>query len=153
MISVDIEQQLGDFRLDVKFSAEAPYRRPLRPLRLGQDQCRQRDRWNRQASARFDRVNEEILYDAAERIDLPPNERRVGYVFQDSLLFPHMDVESNLRYGQRLRSPEIASSTRRASSTCSGSRRCCSGSRALCPAARGSVSPSAARCSRSRASC
>ena len=39
-------------------------------------------------------------------IDLPPEQRRVGYVFQDALLFPHMDVEANLLYGQRLRAPE-----------------------------------------------
>src|SRR4029079_2639545 len=32
-------------------------------------------------------------------IDLPPDKRRLGYVFQDGLLFPHLDVESNLRYG------------------------------------------------------
>ncbi len=30
----------------------------------------------------------------------------MGYVFQDALLFPHMDVESNLLYGQRLRPPK-----------------------------------------------
>src|SRR5208283_5986699 len=33
-------------------------------------------------------------------------ERRIGFVFQDALLFPHMDVGANLLYGQRLRSPE-----------------------------------------------
>jgi molybdate transport system ATP-binding protein len=44
-----------------------------------------------------------FLFDAAKGIDLPPEERRVGYVFQDALLFPHLDVESNLLYGQRLR--------------------------------------------------
>ena len=37
-------------------------------------------------------------------IDLPPEKRRVGYVFQDALLFPHLNVQSNLLYGQRLRS-------------------------------------------------
>jgi len=34
---------------------------------------------------------------------VPPERRRVGMVFQDSLLFPHLSVESNLRYGQRHR--------------------------------------------------
>ena len=52
------------------------------------------------------RINGAVLFDAAQRIDLPPEKRRVGYVFQDALLFPHMDVESNLLYGQRLRSPK-----------------------------------------------
>src|SRR5262249_3015753 len=35
-------------------------------------------------------------------IDLAPERRRVGCVFQDSLLFPHLDVRANLAYGERL---------------------------------------------------
>lgn len=34
-------------------------------------------------------------------VDLPPEARGVGYVFQDGLLFPHLSVEANLRYGAR----------------------------------------------------
>jgi molybdate transport system ATP-binding protein len=39
------------------------------------------------------------LFDAAKGIDLPPEQRRLGYVFQDARLFPHYSVEGNLRYG------------------------------------------------------
>jgi molybdate transport system ATP-binding protein len=52
----------------------------------------------------FIRINDLFLFDAAKGINLPPEARRVGYVFQDALLFPHLDVESNLLYGQRRRS-------------------------------------------------
>lgn len=41
------------------------------------------------------------LLDTAAAIDLPPQRRRVGVVFQDGLLFPHLTVERNLRYGRR----------------------------------------------------
>lgn len=41
------------------------------------------------------------LFDAAARIDLPPERRGAGYVFQDSRLFPHLTVEQNLRFGTR----------------------------------------------------
>jgi len=41
------------------------------------------------------------LYSSAESTDLPPEARRVGYVFQDYQLFPHLSVEQNLRYGDR----------------------------------------------------
>ena len=41
------------------------------------------------------------LFDADAGIDLPPQARRAGYVFQDGRLFPHMRVEGNLLYGQR----------------------------------------------------
>jgi len=106
MIDVDIGQQLGDFRLDVKFSAEAPIVGLFGRSGSGKTSVVNAIAGIGTPERGSIRINKEVLYDAAERIDLPPNERRVGYVFQDSLLFPHMDVESNLRYGQRLRSPE-----------------------------------------------
>lgn len=40
------------------------------------------------------------LYDSARGIDIAPHRRRVGYVFQDARLFPHLDVRGNLRYGR-----------------------------------------------------
>lgn len=39
-----------------------------------------------------------VLFDAAAGIDRPPEERRVGYVFQEYALFPHMTVERNVAY-------------------------------------------------------
>lgn len=46
-------------------------------------------------------VNGEVFFDSAARIDVPIEARRVGYVFQDARLFPHLSVERNLRYGER----------------------------------------------------
>jgi molybdate transport system ATP-binding protein len=43
-----------------------------------------------------------VLFDSRMKINLPPERRRLGYVFQDALLFPHLSVRSNLLYGQRL---------------------------------------------------
>jgi molybdate transport system ATP-binding protein len=42
----------------------------------------------------------ETLFDSRVGIDLPPQARRAGYVFQDNRLFPHMRVEANLAYGE-----------------------------------------------------
>ena len=42
-----------------------------------------------------------MLTDTARRIWVPPHRRRVGYVFQDTRLFPHLDVRGNLLYGAR----------------------------------------------------
>jgi molybdate transport system ATP-binding protein len=45
------------------------------------------------------RLNDRALFDAPSGIDLPAERRRVGYVFQDARLFPHLDVSGNLAYG------------------------------------------------------
>lgn len=46
-------------------------------------------------------VQGQTLYDDASGINLPPERRRIGYVFQESRLFPHLNVLINLRYGMR----------------------------------------------------
>jgi molybdate transport system ATP-binding protein len=47
------------------------------------------------------RLYDQTLFDLQAQINLPPERRGVGYVFQDYQLFPHLTVEQNLRYGQR----------------------------------------------------
>jgi len=47
--------------------------------------------------------NGEVLFDSRAGIDLPPESRRIAYVFQDNRLFPHRNVEANLRYGMKRR--------------------------------------------------
>lgn len=42
------------------------------------------------------------LFDSESGIDLPPEQRRIGYIFQDGRLLPHLSVRSNLLYGLRL---------------------------------------------------
>src|ERR1700687_4396195 len=44
-------------------------------------------------------IAEKILFDSAGEINVPPQARRVGYVFQDLALFPHLSIESNVEYG------------------------------------------------------
>lgn len=43
-------------------------------------------------------INERLLFDSARGINLPPEQRRIGYVFQDARLFPHYRVRGNLQY-------------------------------------------------------
>ncbi|MCB2082516.1 MAG: ATP-binding cassette domain-containing protein [Sphingomonadaceae bacterium] len=45
------------------------------------------------------------LFDSEAGIDLQPEARRCGYVFQDSRLFPHLTVKQNLAYGSRFADP------------------------------------------------
>ena len=45
-------------------------------------------------------IDGRVLYDSAAGVDVPTHRRRVGYVFQDARLFPHLDVRRNLLYGR-----------------------------------------------------
>lgn len=42
-----------------------------------------------------------VLFDSPTGVNLPPDRRGIGYIFQDYQLFPHMSVAQNLSYGQR----------------------------------------------------
>jgi molybdate transport system ATP-binding protein len=46
-------------------------------------------------------IDDQVLCDTASGVWLPPEKRRLGLVFQDSRLFPHMSVSANLRFGMR----------------------------------------------------
>ena len=105
MIDVDIEQRLGDFRLDVSFSAEAPIVGLFGRSGSGKTSIVNAIAGIGRPKRGSIRINDAVLFDTERRIDLSPESRRVGYVFQDGLLFPHMDVQANLAYGQRLHKP------------------------------------------------
>lgn len=51
-------------------------------------------------------VADRVLFDTARGVDLRPEQRACGYVFQDARLFPHLRVRDNLIYGWRLARPE-----------------------------------------------
>jgi molybdate transport system ATP-binding protein len=103
MIDVDVEQRLGAFHLDVNFTAEAPIVGLFGRSGSGKTSVINAIAGITTPSRGHIRINEVALFDAARDINLPPEQRRIGYVFQDALLFPHMDVEANLLYGQKRR--------------------------------------------------
>jgi molybdate transport system ATP-binding protein len=49
------------------------------------------------------KISDRMVFDTNQSLHLPPEKRNIGFVFQDALLFPHLNVEHNLRYGQRNR--------------------------------------------------
>ena len=48
------------------------------------------------------RVHDKVLYSSHDGVNVPPEKRRFGYVFQDSALFPHKSVADNIKFGYKL---------------------------------------------------
>jgi molybdate transport system ATP-binding protein len=110
MLDVSIRRKLGGFALDIAFQAEE---RGVTAL-FGRSGSGKTSVINAIAGlSRPDeghiRVGDAVFFDSARRIDVAVEKRRVGYVFQESRLFPHMTVRSNLEYGLR----RVAASERR----------------------------------------
>jgi molybdate transport system ATP-binding protein len=101
MIEIDLNHRQGDFTLDARIHVGG------RTLALcGASGAGKTTVLNIVAGlARPRRGRIEVdgvtLLDTSAGIDLAPRQRRVGYVFQDLRLFPHLKVERNLLYGRR----------------------------------------------------
>ncbi len=102
MIAVDLRKSLGGFTLDARFETAGDGITVI----FGRSGAGKSTLVNMLAGlARPDSgrivVQDRVLFDSGAGIDLRPEERRVGYVFQDGRLFPHLTVKGNLRYGMR----------------------------------------------------
>ncbi|MBA3564934.1 MAG: molybdenum ABC transporter ATP-binding protein [Gammaproteobacteria bacterium] len=100
-LEVDVTRNLGAFRLDARLDCEDG----LLAL-FGRSGAGKTSLINTIAGLlRPDRgriaVGGEVLFDSKSRIDVPKHRRRVGYVFQEPRLFPHLSVRRNLLYGRR----------------------------------------------------
>jgi len=47
-------------------------------------------------------LDDVVLFDSDRRVNVPVHHRRIGYVFQEGRLFPHLSVKANLDYGRRM---------------------------------------------------
>jgi molybdate transport system ATP-binding protein len=52
------------------------------------------------------RIGDRTVFDSSKKINIPPQKRNVGYMFQDYALFPNMNVEENIRFAQDVRNVE-----------------------------------------------
>jgi molybdate transport system ATP-binding protein len=103
MLSVATRKRFGDFTLDAAWTSDQPIVALVGPSGSGKTLTLQciagliaPDEGRIVSAGR-------VLFDKAERINLRPKERRVGYVFQGYALFPHMTVLENIAFGVRAR--------------------------------------------------
>jgi molybdate transport system ATP-binding protein len=100
-LTVDIEFRRGDFHLRADFSAG-----PGLTAFFGRSGCGKTTLANliaglaRPLKGRLS-IGEHVLFDSATNHFVPPERRRIGYVFQEGRLFPHLSVRKNLLYSRR----------------------------------------------------
>ena len=96
---VEIEKQLGNFHLDVRFQAETETLALLGASGCGKSMTLKCIAGIMTPDRGRIVLNGRVLFDSEARIDLPPQQRRVGYLFQNYALFPTMTVEKNILCG------------------------------------------------------
>jgi molybdate transport system ATP-binding protein len=102
MLRVEVSKQLGEFSIQASFASEGRVTGLFGASGAGKTSL-----INMIAGLlRPDRgtivIDDDILDDTAARVHVPAHRRRIGYVFQDARLFPHLDVGQNLDYGRRM---------------------------------------------------
>jgi molybdate transport system ATP-binding protein len=102
MLEVALELRRGAFRLDARFASDAPIVALFGRSGSGKTTLIEAIAGLVRPQRGRIVVEGRTLFDSERGVDLPPEARRVGFVFQDALLFPHLSVRANLAYGERL---------------------------------------------------
>jgi molybdate transport system ATP-binding protein len=100
-LEIDIVLRRGDFALSAAFSAGAGITVLTGPSGSGKSTVASAVAGLVRPERGRIAVGGETLFDSGQKVDLRPDRRRIGYVLQDALLFPHLSVRANLTYSRR----------------------------------------------------
>lgn len=100
MIDVALRSSRGDFSLDVAFTGSSGVTALFGSSGCGKTTVIRLVAGLDRPDAGHVIVGDHVLLDRARRIDVPTHRRRIGLVFQDAQLFPHLSVATNLGYGR-----------------------------------------------------
>ncbi len=103
---VDVTRRLGEAQVAARFTAQGGLTALFGPSGAGKTSILNMVAGLLRPDEGRIAVEGQCLFDSAAGIDLPPERRRLGYVFQDARLFPHRRVRANLLYGHRLAAPQ-----------------------------------------------
>jgi len=98
-ISVDINKRLGDFSLEISFETDAKRIGILGPSGCGKSMTLKSIAGIEKPDSGHIRIDNRVLFDQGQKINLKPQKRRVGYMFQNYALFPTMNVVQNIGAG------------------------------------------------------
>ncbi|MFH2092219.1 MAG: molybdenum ABC transporter ATP-binding protein [Pseudomonadota bacterium] len=102
MLDINIKRQQGDFFIHAAFKKQQPGVTALfGPSGAGKTSIVNMVAGLTRPDEGHITINGRHLFNSDKNICLPPEKRRIGYVFQDGRLFPHLSVQSNLTYGMQ----------------------------------------------------
>jgi molybdate transport system ATP-binding protein len=102
LLDLDIRKKLSagkqSFQLDVRLKTDSQRIVILGPSGSGKSLTLKAIAGLLRPDAGHIRIDDQVLFDAARRIDLAPQKRALAYVFQDYALFPHLTVRQNIAF-------------------------------------------------------
>ena len=101
MLEVKIKKALPGFNLEVDFSIKEEILVILGPSGSGKTMTLKCIAGLLRPDEGHIKLNGKALFDSVSRINLPAQQRKVGFVFQNYALFPHLTVNENTAYGIR----------------------------------------------------
>jgi molybdate transport system ATP-binding protein len=102
MLHVDVSKRLGEFTLEASFKSEGRVTGLFGASGAGKTSLINMIAGLVRPDRGIISLDGDTLDDTAARIHVAPYRRRIGYVFQDARLFPHLNVTENLNYGRRM---------------------------------------------------
>src|SRR5262249_3539124 len=102
VLTVDVEKRLGEFSIAARFGTPPGVTSLCAPPGAGQTSLANLSAGLLTPDQGRITLADTVLFDSKERINMPAHRRRIGYVFQEGRLFPHLTVAANLDYGRRM---------------------------------------------------
>jgi molybdate transport system ATP-binding protein len=99
-LSIDVTMRQGTFVLSVRDAASVEVLGLFGPSGSGKTSLLEAIAGIRTPDAGEVRIGDRVLFSPEKRINLPPRDRQIGYVPQDALLFPNMNVRANINFGR-----------------------------------------------------
>jgi molybdate transport system ATP-binding protein len=99
-LSIDVTMRQGEFLLRVDEAASVEVLGVFGPSGAGKTSLLEAIAGIRTPDEGELRIGDRVLFSSAKRINVAARDRRIGYVPQDALLFPNLDVKGNINYGK-----------------------------------------------------
>lgn len=99
MLDVNIKKILGNFHLNIQFNVERGIVGILGPSGCGKSLTLQAIAGLLKPDSGTISIGDRLLFDNEKNINVPTRARKIGYVFQNYALFPHLSVAENISYG------------------------------------------------------